>query len=195
MKKQGVFYLVCSIIILTAINSCKKDDDENDEGPVELINTFGPDDSYISGSGWTLGYDLGSSYIQAIGFIPDTAGTVSQYRIAVCRIEGGDKLNAWLLSDDDDYPNDTIEKFSFTVPEGTHTGMIITAGSSVQPVLDDETRYWLVIAPPDLENELFVWYRNHEIEGIYNAQSHGPAGPWNVTEGDYAPTLKIIGYR
>jgi hypothetical protein len=160
--------------------------------PVVLLNTFGPNDSYSAGSGWSLGYDYSASWVQAIGFVPETSGTVSQYEIAVFRNRGGNLLNAWLLSSKNDYPDTQIEQFLFEVPTG-EIDLILSANSSVHPLLIKGTRYWVVVAPPDITNEPFGWYHNPPINEVLNAQGHSPYGPWNVWAGDYAPTLRIRG--
>jgi len=87
-----------------------------------LVNTFGPDYSYLGGSGWTLGYDNNThtSWVQAIGFVPRISGSILQYKIAVSRINGGVTLNAWLLSDNNSYPGSLIEQFIFIFPSETN---------------------------------------------------------------------------
>jgi hypothetical protein len=114
------------------------------------------------------------------------------YVIAVFRKNGGDRLDAWLLSDTDNYPGSLIEQFSFTVPPGSND-LKLSANSKVHPLLIAGARYWLVVAPPDITSESFGWYRNSAIDGVLNAQGHNPYGPWTVWAEDYAPTLKIKG--
>ncbi|HET6922080.1 MAG TPA: hypothetical protein VFI16_02915 [Anaeromyxobacteraceae bacterium] len=157
-----------------------------------LFDSFGPGDSYTPGSGWTLGHDSGDSWVQAIGFVPRAAGKVAGYRIAVFRVAGGSRLDAWLRADAAGQPGPVVEQFSFAVPAGLDD-LMLSADSALHPPLVAGTRYWLVLAPPDLLHELFGWYRNPSIEGVLNAQGHGPFGPWHVWAGDYAPTLRIDG--
>ncbi len=162
------------------------------ENPV-LVNTFGPDDSYLEGHGWTLGYTLSDFYVHAIGFIPGRSGDVLKYKIAVFRNGDGSKLDAMLLSDSNNRPGALIEKFSFDVPVGS-IGHLISANSINHPHLVAGTRYWLVVAPPDNTGGFFGWYRNAHISGVYNAQARG----WNLVwiaceDAGYTPTLKIEG--
>ena len=157
-----------------------------------LFNTFGVGDSYMPGHGWTLGFDNGSSWVQGIGFKPQVSGTVTKIEIAVFRNKGGNLLNAWLLSDSNNYPGSLIEQLSFSVPPGSND-LRLSTDSSIHPLLMAGTQYWLIVAPPDVTSELFGWYRNPPISGVLNAQGHSPTGPWNVWAGDYAPTLKITG--
>ena len=185
---------ICFLLFLgTALffyNSCKKEETDKIE---ILFNTFAPNDTYTIGGGWTLGADFGITSVHAIGFIPEISGEITKYEIAVFRNEGGDVLNAWLLNDDNDYPGTTIEQFTFDVPSGT-SDLMLSANSILHPLLAIGTRYWLVVAPPDINNELFGWYRNPSIEGVYNAQARSFSDSWAVSLTDYAPTLKITGY-
>jgi hypothetical protein len=162
--------------------------------PVEgvLFDSFGPGDSYTPGSGWTLGHDFGASWVQAIGFVAPASGSVTRYQIAVFRNVGGARLDAWLRADAGGSPGSLIEQFAFPVLAGS-IDLMLSADSAVRPSLGAGTRYWLVVAPPDLATELFGWYRNPPIDGVLNAQGHDPLGPWYVWAGDYAPTLKISG--
>jgi hypothetical protein len=158
-----------------------------------LFNTYGPDDSYSKGSGWTLGFSEASSrsLVHGIGFVPEISGTILQYEITVFRKYGGERLDAWLLNDVDNYPGALIEQFSFTVPSGL-SDLKLSASSLVNPVLVAGKRYWLIVAPPDINNELFGWYRNPPIEGVLDAQGPSLDGPWIITN-SRAPTLKIKG--
>jgi hypothetical protein len=158
-----------------------------------LVNTFGPGNSYLTGQGWTLGYSFSDFYVHAIGFIPATSGNVSRYKIAVLRKTGGYRLDAMLLSDSDNHPGPLIEKFSFNVPKGTGD-LLISANSTSHPHLAAGTRYWLVVAPPENSEELFGWYRNPHINGVFNARARG----WNLSwitceDAGYTPTLRIEG--
>ena len=157
-----------------------------------LFDSFGPGGSYTPGSGWTLGHDHGDSWVQAIGFAPDAAGKVARYQMAVFRVAGGSRLDAWLRADSAGEPGPVIEQLSFAVPAGSED-LLLLADSPSHPPLVQGARYWLVVAPPDLLRELFGWYRNPPINGVLNAQGHDPFGPWHVWAGDYAPTLSIEG--
>jgi hypothetical protein len=162
------------------------------ENPV-LVNTFGPNDSYLNGQGWTLGYSASDFYVHAIGFKPGISGNVIKYKIAVFRNTEESKLDAMLLSDSNNRPGALIEKISFNVPNGS-TDLLISANSINHPHLVVGTRYWLVVAPPDITGGLFGWYRNPHISGMYNAQARS----WNLVwitceDAGFTPVLKIEG--
>jgi hypothetical protein len=158
-----------------------------------LVNTFGPDNSYLEGQGWTLGYSFSDFYVHAVGFKPAVSGNVSRYKIAVFRSAGGSKLDAMLLSDANDRPGALLEKFSFYVPGGSDD-LIISANSATHPLLTAGTRYWLAVAPPENTRELFGWYRNIHINGVFNAQARGWTLNWITSEdAGYTPTLRIEG--
>ena len=162
------------------------------ENPV-LVNTFGPNDSYLKGQGWTLGYSASDFYVHAIGFVPGISGNVLKYKIAVFRNSEGSKLDAMLLSDSNNRPGALIEKFSFYVPGGS-SDLLISANSISSPHLVAGTRYWLVVAPPDITEGLFGWYRNPHISGVFNAQSRSWDLVWiSCEDAGYTPTLKIEG--
>jgi hypothetical protein len=162
------------------------------ENPV-LVNTFSPNDSYLKGQGWTLGYSASDFYVHAIGFIPGASGNVLKYKIAVFRNTEGSKLDAMLLSDSNNRPGALIEKFSFDLPIGS-IDLLISANSISHPHLVAGTRYWLVVAPPDITGGPFGWYRNPHINGVFNAQARS----WNLVwisceDAGFTPTLKIEG--
>lgn len=180
-------YLLVSFLSLLTLLGCTKNEDLT-----LMLDTFGANDSYAAGSGWSLGYSYSFPWYHAIGFSPDISGSVLKYEIAVLRHHGGNQLNAWLVSDNNGSPGGLIEQFSFSVPSGSED-LMLSANSSINPALIKGTRYWLVVAPPDINNELFGWYRNPKISGITDAQSNSQNGPWTLLGEDYAPTLRITG--
>lgn len=181
-----LYLLVLGMSLLILLSCTKKED------ITIMLNTFGSGNSYTAGSGWTLGYAYSFPWYHAIRFSPDISGTVSKYEIAVLRHHGGNQLNAWLVSDNSGSPGGLIEQFSFSVPSGSED-LMLSANSSINPSLIKGTRYWLVVAPLDVNNELFGWYRNSPISGITDAQSNSRNGPWTLLGEDYAPTLRITG--
>ncbi len=154
-----------------------------------LFNSFGPGDSYQP---LLNGWSLGGGWVQGIGFTPQVSGTVDKIEIAVFRITGGTQLDAFLRSDLGNYPGALIEQYSFTVPAGSDD-LKLSVDSSSHPLLTAGVQYWLIVAPPDIVNEEFGWYRNPPISGVWNAQAQSTIGPWHVWPGDYAPTLKVTG--
>lgn len=191
--RYGTWFLVSGM----ALAACSRGLDATaspTHDQVVLFDSFGSGDSYTPGSGWTLGHDFGADWVQAIGFVPGVPGSVTRYQIAVFRNAGGDWLNAWLRADDGGSPGSLIEQLSFQVPAGS-LDLMLSAESAVHPPLAAGTRYWFVVAPPNLATELFGWYRNPPMSGVLNAQGHDPLGPWYVWAGDYAPTLRISGIQ
>jgi hypothetical protein len=54
--------------------------------------------------------------------------------------------------------------------------VVVSAASSVRPILDAARRYWFVLAPPDLVNDSFFWWRHADQPDATIAYRIGASG-------------------
>jgi len=151
-----------------------------------IVSTFGPGNSYNTGTGLSLGqgaFSGNGGYSDAFEFVPVAAGFVDKVRLAITYIyqpptsTGSNQLNVWLMADNSGSPGAILESYLFTGPSGSTSQTIATFNSVTHPFLAAGTHFRLGAGPVDLLNSWYSWNNNDQsIFGFY-AQKIG-TGSW-----------------
>ena len=94
-------------------------------------------------------------------FTPTIDATLDSIKFASSYFSGNNGLNVILMSDSADVPGATLETFTFTGL--TSTGTLYTANSLLHPVMNQGTKYWVVLAPQG--DGVFGWYEDESQPG------------------------------
>lgn len=94
-------------------------------------------------------------------FTPTIDATLDSIKFAASYFSGNNGLNVILMSDSADVPGTALETFTFT---GLSTvGTLYTASSVLHPVMNQGTKYWVVLAPQG--DGVFGWYEDDSLPG------------------------------
>jgi hypothetical protein len=146
------------------------------------FSSFGPGDSYVTGSGWSIGGT--PSLSQGLQFTPSVSGNLLTVEIAAFRIAGGTSVNVSIMTDSSNQPGTVLE--AVQIGPFSTTESIQLANSVAHPSLTAGTKYWAVVTPVNAGDN-FGWDRVNAA--ATNAQRVG-SGPWSVTN-DYEGTLRV----
>ncbi|HOD36485.1 MAG TPA: VPLPA-CTERM sorting domain-containing protein [Syntrophales bacterium] len=135
----------------------------------ELIySSLGPGDSFTTTSALVVGtYEEGPPPLTLVAtqwgfsFTPSIDATLDSIKFAAVYNNGINGLNVILMSDSAGVPGTALEAFNFT--DLFPTGTLYTATSLLHPVMNQATKYWVVLAPQD--NGTFGWYEDDSKTG------------------------------
>src|ERR1700733_3277250 len=166
-----------------------------------IFSTFGPDTSYDTVNGYTLG--LGnlfgnSGYSDAFEFTPTESGSLEDILMAIQYIyqpgiaTGSNQLDVWLMSDSSGSPGSILESFQYNGTSGNTEESIITLQSSSNPFLTAGTEYWLAAGPADLLNSWFSWQDNDEgLMGTYSQRVGSGSWSGGISGADL-PAIEVV---
>lgn len=144
-----------------------------------IYNTFGPGDTFKS-PGWTISNQSDSlpNLDQGDAFIPDASYSLDTIELAFSLIEGTNALDVWLMSDSGGEPGTIIETFQFiNQMSSIPLRGIISGTSTLSPLLEAGTQYWLIASVP-VSGTLAVWWMSPSVEGLHAYRED--LGTWNV---------------
>jgi hypothetical protein len=131
---------------------------------VVVYNSFGPGNTYDSGIVWGVsGASTSGGYRgQAEFFTPGISGDLSSVQLATYR-EGGSGLSNFYIAQDngDGTPGTILESFTSEL----NASGLLTLNSTVKPLLQAGTEYWLC-DEPTADNSDNGWYENNQ--GVAN---------------------------
>ncbi|MBN1505922.1 MAG: hypothetical protein JW955_03705 [Sedimentisphaerales bacterium] len=124
---------------------------------VPIYSTFGPGDSYSNWAAYDVGrpgydWDRGEQFMYSCPL--GLTCTLDSIEIAMrqayidCVPVGENIVDVWLMTDNGGKPGAIIEGWTF-VDEMFIEGRILTGVSTLHPVLQPDTPYWLVASAPD----------------------------------------------
>lgn len=115
---------------------------------------------------------------------------VVKYRYIDGIATGPDDLDLTLAADRNGLPGDAIETIHLTgVMGGIQNAVAVVAARSVQhPVLRAQTRYWIVLAPPDLLHSAFEWLPSPQKVAADRQATRVGRSPWYPA---YSPPLAV----
>jgi PEP-CTERM motif len=129
-----------------------------------IFSTFGPGDSFDTISDGNHSYDVGGGAFnsniedqQASSFVPTESFVLDSIRVGAFNFEGSNQLTVYIAAGATE-PGAPIESFSVTGIPSTAT--ILTFDSTLHPLLDDGTRYWVVLTKDDLAGGADEWSLN-----------------------------------
>jgi hypothetical protein len=161
-----------------------------------IFNDFGPGETFNTTSGYSLGQGAlqgNGGALVAAAFTPSTTTAVAGLDLAVkvlAQNPGPNQINFWLMSDIGGNPGVIMESFSFTNALTVFPPIILSAVSTLHPVLTGGTRYWVAAGPTDLINSQEAWMFN--IIGATGTLSiKTGAGPWNAVQGVSLPAFDV----
>jgi hypothetical protein len=131
---------------------------------VVVYNSFGSGSTYNSGIVWSVsGTSTSSGYRgQAEFFTPGISGYLSSVQLATYRVSGSGLSNFYIAQDNGSgTPGIILESFAGVL---NATGLL-TLNSTVNPLLQAGTEYWLCDEPTDA-NSYNGWYENNQ--GVAN---------------------------
>jgi len=156
-----------------------------------IVNTFGPGDTYMTGSGWTIGMSP-DMYIQGDAFTPGSTVALGKIELAVGLVSGSNELDVWLMSDAAGQPNAIIESFHFSGAMGSFGDWNppLSADSVLHPVLTGGTQYWLIASAPEA-GTWAAWNQNTIGALGLHAQRSSADPSWDVNQDDTLGAFRI----
>jgi hypothetical protein len=165
MRKLTIF--LCAAIFLLAIAT-----HANPSHATVIFNNFGPGDAYNGSQGWAvltnhiIDSTLHTDWDEAMAFTP--AGSdyyLDAIELAAARMNDSNELYLWLMSDLGGYPDTILEEWYFTTlqfgwsnPSNPHP--LLMATSTLHPLLQADTQYWLTASGPETVDTSIVWFAN-----------------------------------
>ncbi|MFO0957262.1 MAG: PEP-CTERM sorting domain-containing protein [Isosphaeraceae bacterium] len=117
-----------------------------------VYTNFGPGDTFNTSQGWTISgsaSSVGDSYSQGDQFTASSTVALSQLDLGLVSIQGTPRINLSLYSTAVNGQLGTLlETFSNVGPIGSSYS-IISASSSLHPILTAGQSYWLIASPVD----------------------------------------------
>jgi hypothetical protein len=158
-----------------------------------IFSTFGPGDSFAPApSSYDVGGGAFNSNIedqQASSFVPMGSFFLDSIRVAAYFVEGSNQLTVYLASGPTE-PGSPFESFSASDLSTTPT--ILTFDSSLHPLLEDGTRYWVVLTKADLAGGAEEWsVTTEDLFGRSNQLFQN--GLWNSKPDNVAPAFDVSG--
>jgi len=144
-----------------------------------IYNTFGPGDTFNS-PGWTISNqsDTTPNFDQGDAFIPDASYRLDTIELAFSLVRGTNTLDVWLMSDSGGKPGAIIETFQFiNQMSSIPLRGIISGTSTLHPLLEANTQYWLIASVP-VSGTLAPWWMSPSGEGLHADRED--LGPWSV---------------
>lgn len=165
MKKQIIIFIALILFISGAISHA-----------ATLYTTFGPGNSYDTHTGLTIGSPADYLCMQSIAdpFAVSTSARLDSIDVAVQWLRGPNELIINIAQDKSGIPsNNIIESFHVNILMDSeyHTPSIYTVYSSIHPILDPSSKYWICLTVPDLSNSMLGWmstYNNAPGPDAYN---------------------------
>ena len=161
-----------------------------------LFSTFGPGDSYNTGpfGGWIVGGNPGDNFDTAVGFtidqgIPQRLDTVE---VAAYLSSGTNSLDVWLMDDSAGEPGTVLEAFNFTNLVSNPGSSILLGTSSLNPILNPATPYWLVLSAPHEDDTYAAWSLSGPALPGTVLQRTG-ASSWTSYSDSTLPALRLTG--
>jgi hypothetical protein len=117
--------------------------------PVVAFDSFGPGNTYNTATAWGItGSSTAGGYRgQAEWFIPSVSGNLSSINLAVFRQSGSGRINYFITQDNGSGgPGTGLENYSNVLSTG-----FLTLNSSLSPLLQAGTKYWLCAELADSE--------------------------------------------
>jgi hypothetical protein len=128
---------------------------------VVVFNSFGPGNTYNSGIVWAIsGASISGGYRgQAEFFTPGISGYLSSILLATYRESGGSGYSNFYIAQDNGsgIPGTILESFTNI----QNANGLLTLNSTVQPLLQAGTEYWLC-DEPTADNSYNGWYENNQ---------------------------------
>jgi hypothetical protein len=127
---------------------------------VVVFNSFGPGNTYNSGILWAVsGASTSAGYRgQAEFFTPGISGYLSSILLATGRVSGSRYSNFYIAQDNGSgIPGTILESFTSV----QNANGLLTLNSTVQPLLQAGTEYWLC-DEPTADNSYNGWYQNNQ---------------------------------
>ena len=170
---------------------------------VVLFNNFGPNDSYLGNTGWTVsnGVDLMVHLEQAARFtVSGGDHFLTSVELAMGHLFGPNVLHVTLHSESAGGPGAVLQTVTVlnqilplpTEPQVNNPPIVANFGSST--VLANGGAYWISLSSDTVEpNSWLVW--NYNITGDMGTRAHRTdGGPWQVFSGqDPRGTFRING--
>ena len=152
---------------------------------VVVFNSFGAGNTYDSGIVWAVsGASTSGGYRgQAEFFTPGISGYLSNILLATYRLSGSRLSDFYIAQDNGSgIPGTILESFTNI----QNANGLLTLNSTVQPLLQAGTEYWLC-DEPTADNSYNGWYQNN--------QGYAPGFAYERSEWDWAalPNVETSG--
>jgi hypothetical protein len=150
-----------------------------------IYSTFGPGDSY-----WPTVFGYGGASLDVgSAFTPTATSVLTGIDVAYMGTSVG-TLDVWIAADDGGVPGPVLDSFHFSPGSVPAPGTILSADSTLNPVLYSGSQYWIWA---DVHHA--VWYGNYLGDGILAPMVYrrSSTDPWVIRGNAVAPAYRING--
>ncbi len=142
-------------------------------------------------------FEVGSQNGLAVQFTPTANVTFSDAEMALVHKIGTNLYDVSLATDSAGLPGTILETISLNGVVSTSTPTLVTATSSLEPVLEAGSSYWLIVSAPDAGTQ--GGFAINSIGDLPNnnfafSNTNTPLGPWTLDNiGENRPAFQIDG--
>jgi hypothetical protein len=153
-----------------------------------VFDSYAPGNTYdIAG----LALTVGNGYTEGNLFRPTLSGYLLQIDFALGYMVGSNTVDIQLRADNGGTPGALIESYNALLVTNTYPsqGSVVSAISTLQPVLQGGTPYWVLVSADARSND--PWYLNSVgMTGPY--YMIGPSAPGGAISTDTLGTFRVI---
>jgi hypothetical protein len=146
-----------------------------------IFSNFGPGMTFDTRSGILIsGSNVLGGHVVAQAFTPSADFSFSNAQLAMGILSGPNILQVVLMTSSGGFPGTILETITLTnaVAPFTSAGIVL-ANSTLHPMLNSGTQYWLVAFAPDANTSMGWMQSLNDFSSLYRGNSfHSLTGPW-----------------
>jgi len=146
-----------------------------------IFSNFGPGMTFDTATGALIsGSNVLGGRVVAQAFTPSADFTFSNAQLAMGILSGPNILQVVLMRSSGGFPGTILETVTLTnaVAPFTSAGIVL-ANSTLHPMLNSGTQYWLVAFAPDANTSMGWMQSLNDFSSLFRANSfHSLTGPW-----------------
>ncbi len=180
--------LLCALLCVATAQKAQAD--------TVIFSNFGPGMTFTNGVYFVNGGNTGQ--VLAVRFTSTGNFTFSSAQLALNLVSGTNQLQVSLATNSSNSPGTIIETITVNNALGPLPGSVVTANSTLQPLLSAGTDYWLIAFAP-AANTSIAWHQSPADPSILPPgnfvvnNTHSQTGPWAYLVPATRPAFQING--